>query len=295
MPVRIAAQAFGRNRPERDLTLSPAHAVCLDLMGEIFVPVSSLINGATVAQLDLERVTYWHVELDSHDVLIANGLPAESYLDVGNRMFFATGEGRIDPDRTLAAGVSDACRPFHHDGALVTAARSQIKARALALGETPLAGAHLLVDDVRADAEIAGFSVVFAFPSSAKDVWLVSEVGVPAHVGLEAGGDDRRLGLCLGSITVDDGLRGRRHVAAGDSRLREGFHDAEGGHRWTAGRARLPAALWENCRGAVTLRLSLCAAAVPRWIAPARTAREPADLRFARRRPEAAEGVGSPL
>jgi hypothetical protein len=47
-----------------------------------------LINGATIALAREERVTYWHVEPESHDVLLAEGLLAESYLDRGNRRGF---------------------------------------------------------------------------------------------------------------------------------------------------------------------------------------------------------------
>jgi hypothetical protein len=36
---------------------------------------------------------YVHVELDRHDILLAEGLPAESYLDTGNRAAFGTQGG----------------------------------------------------------------------------------------------------------------------------------------------------------------------------------------------------------
>ena len=36
-------------------------------------------------------IEYFHVELDRHDVLFAEGLAAESYLDTGNRGLFANG------------------------------------------------------------------------------------------------------------------------------------------------------------------------------------------------------------
>jgi hypothetical protein len=40
-------------------------------------------------------VSYWHVELDSHDILIANNLLAESYMEMSNRAFFEeAGAGR---------------------------------------------------------------------------------------------------------------------------------------------------------------------------------------------------------
>jgi T5SS/PEP-CTERM-associated repeat protein len=87
-PVRIRAGAFGRGLPKRALTLSPDHAVYVN---EVLVPVKHLINGTTIAQVKVDRVTYYHVELDRHDVLYADGLPAESYLDVGDRANFANG------------------------------------------------------------------------------------------------------------------------------------------------------------------------------------------------------------
>jgi hypothetical protein len=49
-PVRVATDAFGPNRPSHDLLLSDAHAVCMDLCGEVLIPVGCLINGATMAR-----------------------------------------------------------------------------------------------------------------------------------------------------------------------------------------------------------------------------------------------------
>ncbi len=85
MPIRVAAHAFGPNRPTCDLYLSPAHAVCVEVVGEALIPVIALLNGATIQQVDVDEVVYWHVELDSHDILLAENLPTESYLEAGNR------------------------------------------------------------------------------------------------------------------------------------------------------------------------------------------------------------------
>ncbi|MBN8896792.1 MAG: Hint domain-containing protein, partial [Rhodospirillales bacterium] len=85
-PVRIRAHAFGAGMPARDLYLSPDHAVFLE---GALIPIRHLVDGGLVAQVAHSRVTYFHVELDGHDVLLADGLPAESYLEVGGRSAFA--------------------------------------------------------------------------------------------------------------------------------------------------------------------------------------------------------------
>jgi len=43
----------------------------------------------------MDEVTYYHVELDDHDLLLAEGLPVESYLDTGDRSNFENGGGPI--------------------------------------------------------------------------------------------------------------------------------------------------------------------------------------------------------
>jgi hypothetical protein len=80
-PIRIAAHAYGPSKPDRDLYVSPYHRI---LVGDRLVVAVELINGATIAQVEMDTVTYWHVELASHDVLLANNLPAESYEEIGD-------------------------------------------------------------------------------------------------------------------------------------------------------------------------------------------------------------------
>jgi hypothetical protein len=97
--VRVAAHAFGADRPHRTLWLSPDHAVFLADQAAL-VPIRYLLNGSTVAQVPMAEVTYWHVELDRHAVLLADGLPAESYLDTGNRAGFANAGDAVASTRT---------------------------------------------------------------------------------------------------------------------------------------------------------------------------------------------------
>jgi hypothetical protein len=103
------------DRPARDLYVSPGHAIGVDVVGEVLIPACELVNGATIQQIEADEVTYWHVELDSHDVLLAENLPAESYLDMGNRGFFAESgivDLAADPDPGARARHADFCRPY---------------------------------------------------------------------------------------------------------------------------------------------------------------------------------------
>ena len=81
-PVRVRAGAFGPGLPARDLYLSPDHAVFVD---GVLVPVKHLIDGVAIVSEPRGSVTWWHVELPTHDVLLADGLPCESFLDTGAR------------------------------------------------------------------------------------------------------------------------------------------------------------------------------------------------------------------
>ena len=84
-PVRVRAGAFGCEEPERELWLSPDHAV---FRQDVLIPIRQLINGITILQERTDAVHYFHVELDRHGVLYAEGLPSESYLDTNNRFHF---------------------------------------------------------------------------------------------------------------------------------------------------------------------------------------------------------------
>jgi fibronectin-binding autotransporter adhesin len=99
LPVRVTAHAFGEGRPKRDLLLSPDHAVFAD---DVLIPVRYLVNGRTIVQVERSAITYWHIELPRHDVLLAEGLPAETYLEAGARNAFANYDGpvQLHPDFT---------------------------------------------------------------------------------------------------------------------------------------------------------------------------------------------------
>jgi hypothetical protein len=77
-PVRIRASALQDGVPSRDLVVSPDHALWLD---GLFVAAGHLVNGISIIRGEVvANLTYWHIELDSHDLLLAENTLAESFL-----------------------------------------------------------------------------------------------------------------------------------------------------------------------------------------------------------------------
>ena len=88
MPIRVARFAIDDHTPYRDLYLSPLHCV---FFNEALIPVMYLINEASIAQgtpSEMSALEYYHVELDTHEVIYAEGALVESY-DGWNRDNFS--------------------------------------------------------------------------------------------------------------------------------------------------------------------------------------------------------------
>jgi hypothetical protein len=80
-PIRVARFAIDEHSPRRDLYLSPLH--CL-FFNEAFIPVKYLVNGTSVAQrapLDMSEIEYYHVDLETHEVIYGEGALVESFFD----------------------------------------------------------------------------------------------------------------------------------------------------------------------------------------------------------------------
>lgn len=252
-PVRVLAGAFAPGIPARDLRLSPAHAVLLD---GVLVPVELLINGASIVRDTACRtVTYFHVELDTHDVLLSEGLATESYLDTGNRSFFANAEGpvQLHPHLGPVTRTDASCAPFAIDPATVEPLWQRLLGRTAALGgpvperndTTRDPDLHVMIGGRRLNpvSHVNG-RAVFILPASEQPVMLVSRSAVPSDARPWLG-DHRDLGVMVARLTRH-GLDGARHpIPLDHADLNTGWwapewHGKDTLRRWTNGRAVLP-------------------------------------------------------
>jgi hypothetical protein len=131
-PVRIAAGAFGPGRPHIALFLSPDHAIYLN---EVLIPIRHLINGSTITQVQADHVTYYHIELSRHDVVLAQGLPAESFLDMRDGSNYANRPGpvRLYPDYSARMWEAFGCARLVVTGPELAAARAVVGSFAMDL------------------------------------------------------------------------------------------------------------------------------------------------------------------
>jgi hypothetical protein len=77
-PIRVAPSALGPNTPHRELFLSRYHCLYLD---GVLIPVVDLLNRSTITRWgaeDLQEIEYFHIKLDRHSVIYAEGAACET-------------------------------------------------------------------------------------------------------------------------------------------------------------------------------------------------------------------------
>jgi hypothetical protein len=82
LPVRIACSALAPNVPQADLYVTAPHALLID---GVLVPVEMLVNGTTIKRFEAreyDELEFFHIKLESHDVIYAEGTPVETLLKV---------------------------------------------------------------------------------------------------------------------------------------------------------------------------------------------------------------------
>ena len=243
-PVIVRKGALADHVPDRDLRVTKGHSFYFD---GVLVPIEYLVNHRSILWDDrAQEVELYHLELASHDVLLANGAPAESYRDDGNRWLFQNGTGALQQHK------QEPCAPVLTGGPVVDALWRRLLVRAGPPGSVPLtddADVHLLVDGKRLDAfEQRQDGLVFRLNTRPRTVRIRSRAAVPQELGLAR--DERSLGVAIRRIVLAQARR-QRAIEADAASLADGYHafEAQTGIRWTDGDAAVPAALFAGMSG----------------------------------------------
>lgn len=250
-PIRIRAGAVADGVPTRDLRVSPDHALFID---GLLLPARQLVNRGSIAEdTTCEAVTYFHVELDDHAILLAEGLAAESYLDTGNRGMFANADEPLllHPDLSGQAGrLARSCAPFADTPLVIQPIWQRLAERSSLMGLGMPVGPVTAEPDVRIavagrelrPVAITGDRYRFILPAGCAAVRLLSRAGAPAD--MEPWQEDqRRLGLLVRRIALWEGDV-LAEMAMDDPGLVAGWWSVERHGRrlvrWTDGDAVLP-------------------------------------------------------
>ena len=263
-PVRIRAGAFEDNVPRRDLLVTSEH--CLFVDGKL-IPARMLVNGRSITvDTGIADYEYFHVELEAHGILLAEGLEVESYLDTGNRgNFLNSAVSSLRPDFTVDPGnkswAHDAAAPLAVDRETVEPIWRKLETRAATLGFAKAAQVRMLDEpDLRLVTEggleieptlCDGKFYAFVVPGNVGMVRLRSRTARPSETVGPFLDDRRELGVLIGRIGISEGRRRVVSTMHLTNAALSGWHGLEdqASCRWTNGEALVPVDLsWSEGR-----------------------------------------------
>jgi hypothetical protein len=248
-PVIVRKGALADNVPHRDLRMTKAHSL---FMENALFPIEFLVNHRSILWDDrAQEISLYHIELETHDVLLADGALAESYRDDGNRWLFRNANTAWD------SPPKPPCAPVLTDGPMVDTIWRRLLDRTgprPGLPTTDDPDLHLLVDGQIVEGSTNPM-VCICFVSRGV---LAACTSPRAPVSQRSWASPAIPGFSVRRVALRQG--GRFQVMdASDPLLTEGFHEFEVDNRLrrTDEDATLPAPLFEVFDGPLELMVQI--------------------------------------
>jgi Hint domain len=253
--------------PRCNLDVSPNHAIFID---DVLVPARKLVNGVTIYQREaVDSVEYFHLELEAHDVIFAEGASAETYADCDNRGTFHNADefGHLYPNDDPPKWTF--CAPLIESGDVLQKIRRKLDDRVESFGCTTTfdPALCLLADGREIPPDVVdGCIYRFELTEQPTELRIMSRSGIPAEIKPPFE-DSRRLGINLSRLVLKGG-----HITVTVEHqhpwLIDGFHEAEAAHRWTDGNACIPPAFFACFTQGLTVEVQVLDHTMPYRIGP---------------------------
>ena len=250
--IHIVKDALADNIPYKDMRITPEHCLYID---EKFIPARMLVNHHSI-RYDYSKTeyTYYHLELEKHGVIKADGVLSESYLNTDNHKNFHNPEKVVQLRQETKDWAQDAAAPLETSREAVEPVHAHLKQRALHLGMknmvapetiTHSTNLHIITDKgevIHPQWPVTGNgNYVFVLPSPVHHVHIVSNSSRPCDAIGPFVDDRRNLGVLIETITLFDNRENHYVKAHLETRKLEGWHNQENiPCRWTDGYALLP-------------------------------------------------------
>jgi hypothetical protein len=160
LPICFKAGSLGNDVPRRDLWISPHHAMFFENeTGGVLIEAKDVVNGASIVQAeDVDSVEYFHIELETHDVIIAEGAWSETFVDDDSRGMFHNAHEFAERYGVAVAAPVHYCAPRCDGGHQLEAVRHSLAMRAGLRAETRTVGALRGYVDLIETRSIAGWA-----------------------------------------------------------------------------------------------------------------------------------------
>ncbi len=270
--IHIIKNALADYVPYKDMFITPEH--CLYIDGK-FIPARMLVNNHSIYyDYSKSKYTYYHLELEEHGVINADGALSESFLNTNNHQNFYNPKKVIKLKEKTKNWAQDAAAALVTKQEIVKPIYDYLKQRALQLNlqtiteeqkTTNFSNLYIITDKGKVIfpkcCKTQFGNYIFVLSNPVHYIYIVSNSSRPSDIIGPYVDDRRNLGVLIESITLFDQKNNHSITTHLEAKQLSGWHDQENeSFRWTNGYALLPLTQYHQSSDCNILTLKVIAA-----------------------------------